>query len=55
MTDWQLELLACPFERAALRLEKEQLVCQGCGRKFPIVDGIPSFGVSGTCRFEFAG
>jgi len=43
MTDWQLELLACPFERAALRLEKEQLVCQGCGRKFPIVDGIPSF------------
>jgi len=43
MTDWQLELLACPFDRAALRLEKEQLVCQGCGRKFPIVDGIPSF------------
>jgi len=43
MTDWQLELLACPFDRAALRFEKEQLVCQGCGRKFPILDGIPSF------------
>lgn len=43
MTDWQLELLACPFEHAELRLERKQLVCQECGRKFRIVDGIPSF------------
>jgi len=46
MKDWQIELLACPFEHGALKFESGQLVCQKCGRAFPIVDGIPSFVVS---------
>ncbi len=43
MTEWQLELLACPFEQAPLHLEGKQLRCSACGRQFPVVDGIPSF------------
>jgi len=43
MTDWQLTLLACPFDRSALQVKGARLICQACGRQFPIVDGIPSF------------
>jgi len=41
--EWQLELLACPFEHAPLKLAGEQLTCQACGREFPIIESIPSF------------
>jgi uncharacterized protein YbaR (Trm112 family) len=34
--------LACPACRSALRLDAGQLVCAGCGRAYPIVDGIPA-------------
>ncbi|MFN3422303.1 MAG: Trm112 family protein, partial [Armatimonadota bacterium] len=43
MKEWQLKLLACPFEHAPLRLDGERLICQSCGRIFPIIEGIPSF------------
>jgi uncharacterized protein YbaR (Trm112 family) len=33
--------LACPVCHGDLRLEAERLVCGGCGRGYPIVDGIP--------------
>ena len=36
-----LELLACPACHAALQLEGARLVCTGCGRRYPIRDGIP--------------
>lgn len=36
-----LEQLACPACLDALRLEGAQLVCAGCGRGYPVVDGIP--------------
>ena len=36
-----LELLACPACRSAVRLESERLVCGGCGRRYPMRDGIP--------------
>ena len=36
-----LGLLACPACRGDLRLEEARLVCVGCGRVYPIVDGIP--------------
>jgi len=35
------EMLACPGCHGDLRLETECLVCGGCGRRFPVVDGIP--------------
>jgi len=35
------EMLACPGCCGALRLESECLVCAGCGRRYPVVDGIP--------------
>jgi len=36
-----MELLACPACLGALRLDEARLVCVGCGRAYPIVDGIP--------------
>jgi uncharacterized protein YbaR (Trm112 family) len=33
--------LACPACQGALQLEDERLVCEQCGRGYPIVDGIP--------------
>ncbi len=36
-----LEQLACPACFSSLELEEEGLICAGCGRVYPIVDGIP--------------
>lgn len=38
-----LALLACPAcpGRPPLRQEGDRLVCDACGRRYPIVDGIP--------------
>ncbi len=38
-----LAILACPADdnRPPLRLEGETLVCDQCGRVYPIRDGIP--------------
>ncbi len=36
-----LEELACPVCLGALRLDESRLQCVGCGRLYPIVDGIP--------------
>jgi len=33
--------LACPVCLGELRLEGASLVCAGCGRSYPVVDGIP--------------
>lgn len=35
------EQLCCPACHGELRLEAEYLVCAGCGRVYPVVDGIP--------------
>lgn len=37
-----LEVLACPYCKVSVELEKDKLVCPDCGREFPIVDGIPN-------------
>ena len=38
-----LEILACPADdnRPRLRLDGDTLVCDQCGRVYPIRDGIP--------------
>ena len=36
-----LDQLACPACMGELRLAQEQLACEACGRRYPIVDGIP--------------
>jgi uncharacterized protein YbaR (Trm112 family) len=33
--------LACPVCLDALRLDEARLICAGCGRDYPIMDGIP--------------
>lgn len=36
-----LEILVCPKCHGKLLLEGERLVCQECGLRYPIRDGIP--------------
>jgi len=36
-----LDILACPACRAAVTEDGDQLVCKGCGRRYPVRDGIP--------------
>jgi hypothetical protein len=36
-----LAQLACPVCLRSLRLEDASLVCSGCARSYPVVDGIP--------------
>lgn len=38
-----LEILACPVCKADVEYNDDlgKLVCQGCGLKYPVIDGIP--------------
>ena len=36
-----LEILACPVCHAPVHQEGEWIVCEGCGRRYPIRDGLP--------------
>jgi uncharacterized protein YbaR (Trm112 family) len=36
-----LEILACPVCKTTVKLEDGKLVCQECGRRYRIEDGIP--------------
>jgi uncharacterized protein YbaR (Trm112 family) len=36
-----LDQLACPACLGELRMDGDRLTCEGCGRAYPIVDGIP--------------
>jgi len=36
-----LEILACPMCKRKVELKGEELVCVGCGRRYPIVNGVP--------------
>jgi uncharacterized protein YbaR (Trm112 family) len=36
-----LEILACPLDKAPVRLQGDRIVCTKCGRRYPIREGIP--------------
>ncbi len=36
-----LDILACPICKTAVHLDGETLVCESCGRRYPVEDGIP--------------
>jgi len=36
-----IALLACPVDRGAVRLDEGELVCNLCGRRYPVLSGIP--------------
>lgn len=36
-----LKILACPACKVSVRLEGHSLVCDKCGRRYPVRDGIP--------------
>jgi uncharacterized protein YbaR (Trm112 family) len=38
---WLLALLVCPVDKGHVRIEGEGLVCDLCGRRYPVRDGIP--------------
>lgn len=37
-----LKILACPVCKAEVKLKGQELVCVKCGRRYPIIDGIPN-------------
>jgi hypothetical protein len=41
LTPEDLHWVVCPVCRKALQLEANVVRCQGCGRRYPIIDGIP--------------
>jgi hypothetical protein len=41
LTSEDLKLLACSVCHQTLELESESVRCTGCGRRYPVVDGIP--------------
>jgi hypothetical protein len=41
LTDDDLRWIACPVCHKMLQLEADMILCEGCGRRYPIVDGIP--------------
>jgi uncharacterized protein YbaR (Trm112 family) len=41
LTPEDLILLACPVCHQALQLELSYVVCTGCARRYPVIDGIP--------------
>jgi uncharacterized protein YbaR (Trm112 family) len=36
-----LDILVCPVDKAKVHLRDNRLVCERCGRAYPIRDGIP--------------
>lgn len=36
-----LAILACPDDKQPVRLEGDRLICERCGRRYRIEDGIP--------------
>ncbi len=36
-----LDVLACPICKTEVTVKGEELVCQRCGRRYPVRDGIP--------------
>jgi uncharacterized protein YbaR (Trm112 family) len=41
LTAEDLRWVVCPVCRKTLQLESAAVRCLGCGRRYPIVDGIP--------------
>jgi uncharacterized protein YbaR (Trm112 family) len=41
LESWVTELLACPMDRGAVRLDEGVLVCDLCGRRYSLRSGIP--------------
>ncbi|MBS3815590.1 MAG: Trm112 family protein [Hadesarchaea archaeon] len=37
-----LDILACPMCKGDVELKEDKLVCEECGRKYPIENGIPN-------------
>jgi uncharacterized protein YbaR (Trm112 family) len=47
-----LDRLACPVCYGHLHLDEHQLRCEGCGRIYPIIDGIPVLIAEQTDRIQ---
>jgi uncharacterized protein YbaR (Trm112 family) len=36
-----LDILVCPVDKSKVTLQGDRLVCEECGRAYPVRDGIP--------------
>jgi uncharacterized protein YbaR (Trm112 family) len=39
---WLIGLLVCPVDRGAVRLNGSELICERCGRRYQVRNGIPN-------------
>jgi uncharacterized protein YbaR (Trm112 family) len=39
---WVIDLLVCPVDRSAVWADSSDLVCNQCGRRYPVRGGIPN-------------
>ena len=45
-----LDILACPVDKADIKLEGDRIVCTKCGRRYPIVNGVPRLLPAGLAK-----
>jgi hypothetical protein len=50
-----LDILACPSCRSAVTEEGDELACKGCGRRYPVKDGVPVMLVEESRQVKDAG
>lgn len=36
-----LDILACPDCKSDVEFKDDKIICKGCGRRYPVKDGIP--------------
>jgi uncharacterized protein YbaR (Trm112 family) len=51
LEQWLVDLLACPVDQSAVSLNGSELICNRCGRRYPVRDGIPNM-VSDLAKSE---
>lgn len=42
LNDVLIQVLVCPKDHADLNQQGSELVCEQCGRRYPIEDGVPN-------------
>ncbi len=52
MDEKLLDILACPVYKADIKLEKQRIVCNKCGREYQICNGIPIMLIDESKRNE---
>ena len=42
LEQWLVDMLVCPVDQSAVSLNGSELICNRCGCRYPVRDGIPN-------------